>query len=191
MTEALGALSREELPDEDDLVAGPASFCAEILIEDPSWDAQSALDVADRVLHALVAAGLAPAGAARCEIAFSSDAAVAALNGRFRGKDAPTNVLAFPSGEPVVVEAAGATDTGDAAGEPLALGSVVLAYGVMHKEASERGIPLRDHTTHLTLHGLLHLLGYDHMVEAERVAMEAVEVEILAGLGLSDPYEGS
>ncbi|GAB5378360.1 MAG: rRNA maturation RNase YbeY [Acuticoccus sp.] len=188
MTEALGALSREELPDEDDLVAGPASFCAEILIEDPAWDAQSALDVADRVMHALVATRLAPAGDARCEIAFSSDAAVGALNGRFRGKDAPTNVLAFPSGEPV---GTGAADASDAADEPLALGSVVLAYGVMHKEASERGIPLRDHTTHLTLHGLLHLLGYDHMVEAERVAMEAVEVEILAGLGLSDPYEGS
>lgn len=179
MTEALTALPPENLPDEEDLVAGPASFCAEILFDDPAWDRAMALDVADRVLHALVADGRAPEDAACCEIVFSSDAAVKALNAQYRAKDAPTNVLAFPSGVPEGEEG------------PLALGSVVLAFGVMHKEAAERGISLKDHTTHLTLHGVLHLLGYDHIVEEERLAMEAVEVEILAGLGLSDPYEGS
>lgn len=180
MNKALEALSREELPDdEDELFAGPGDFCAEILLEDPAWNDVAPLDVAGRILHAMVARGLSPNDAARCEIVFTTDEAIRALNGRFRGKDAPTNVLAFPSGEP---------EDGPA---PRALGSVALAHGVMAREAAERGIPIGHHTTHLTLHGLLHLLGYDHEAEEDRLRMEAVEIEVLAGLGIPDPYLGS
>ena len=180
MTEALKALSRDDPDDgEDDLLAGPAAFTAEILVEDDRWRVLDLLDAADAILHAVVARGLTPTGTARSEIVFTTDEAIRSLNGTFRGKDAPTNVLAFPSGEP------------PAADGTHELGSVALAYGVMMKEATERGIPIGHHVTHLTLHGLLHLLGYDHEEEAERLAMEAIEVEILAGLGIPDPYLGS
>lgn len=180
MTEALEALSRVELPEEgDDLLAGPAEFCAEILVEDERWHRCNPLDVVDVVLHAMVAGGLTGPGAARSEIVFTTDDAIRSLNKTFRGKDAPTNVLAFPSGE------------AEDAGSPRDLGSVALAYDVMMREADERGIPIGHHTTHLTLHGLLHLLGFDHMEEAERLAMEAAEIDILAGLGIPDPYLGS
>ncbi len=185
MTEALEALSRAELPEEgDDLLAGPAAFCAEILIEDERWHRCNPLDVADSVLHAMVAGGLTGPGAARSEIVFTTDDAIRSLNRTFRGKDAPTNVLAFPSGEAI-------SDVAADAGSPHDLGSVALAYDVMMREADERGIPIEHHTTHLTLHGLLHLLGFDHMDEAERLTMEATEIEVLAGLGIPDPYLGS
>lgn len=180
MTEALTALSRDDHADEgEDLLAGPAAFTAEILVEDERWDPLNPLDAADAVLHAIVARGLLSDGPARCEIVFTTDEAIKSLNNTFRGKNAPTNVLAFPSGEPAI------------AGEPSALGSVALAFGVMEREAGERDIPIGHHITHLTLHGLLHLLGYDHEEEAQRVAMESIEVEILAGLGIPDPYLGS
>ena len=88
-------------------------------------------------------------------------------------------MLAFPSGE--AVERA----------VPAFLGGIALSYDRVIAEAVERGIPETAHATHLTLHGLLHLLGYDHETDAEREEMERVEVAILAGLGIDDPYEGS
>jgi probable rRNA maturation factor len=68
------------------------------------------------------------------------------------------------------------------------LGDVVLARETVRREAVERGIPVFDHVAHLTIHGLLHLLGYDHETDAEAVVMESLETEILAGLGIADPY---
>jgi probable rRNA maturation factor len=94
-----------------------------------------------------------------------------ALNARFRGKDAATNVLSFP-----------------APGADAGLGDVALALGVCEREAAEQGKTLADHLTHLTAHGVLHLLGYDHESDAEAEAMEARERAILAGLGVADPY---
>jgi len=172
------ALCREDTPGEDDLVAGPDEFFAEILIESAPWADLAPLDVVDRLLHSMVASGVVR-GPASMEIVFTDDDAIKELNRTFRGKDAPTNVLAFPSPTPPLP------------GEPTALGSVILADGVMAREAGERGIPLSDHLTHLTLHGVLHLLGHDHENEADRLAMERVEIELLAGLGIPDPYLGS
>lgn len=173
------ALCREDTPGEDDLVAGPGEFFAEILIESEPWQELAPLDVVDRLLHSMVENGVVRGPASSMEIVFSSDDAIRELNRRFRGKDAPTNVLAFPSA--MAPEPSGTT----------ALGSVALAYGVMTREAGERGIPLSHHLTHLTLHGVLHLLGFDHEDEADRLAMERVEIDILAGLGIPDPYLGS
>ena len=102
----------------------------------------------------------------------TGDAAVRALNARFRGQDRPTNVLAFP---------APATAAG-------ALGDIALAYGVCAAEARAQGKPLADHLQHLVVHGALHLLGLDHQTEAEAAAMEARERRVLAGLGVPDPY---
>lgn len=105
-------------------------------------------------------------------ILLTDDAAVADLNGRFRGKDRPTNVLSFPA---------------PASARPH-LGDLVLASGVCAVEAVAQGKTLTDHLCHLVVHGVLHLLGRDHEDDAEAEAMEAEERAILARLGVADPY---
>lgn len=101
------------------------------------------------------------------------------LNRNHRGVDAPTNVLAFPAWEPAANIPAGA---------PVLLGDVVLALETVAREASDQGKPIADHFRHLVVHGVLHLLGFDHSTPAEAEAMEALERSILAELGVPDPY---
>jgi probable rRNA maturation factor len=105
-------------------------------------------------------------------ILLTDDAAIQDLNARFRNKNAPTNVLSFPA---------------PATAAPH-LGDIALAYGVCAREADAQGKPLAHHLMHLTAHGVLHLLGYDHESDADAERMEALEREILAGLGVPDPY---
>jgi probable rRNA maturation factor len=113
-------------------------------------------------------------------LALSSDAVVARLNGTYRGKPRPTNVLSFPAPPlPVGVETPG---------EPRALGDVILALETVLSEARDLGISPAHHVQHLTLHGLLHLLGYDHETDDDATTMEALETDILATLGVGDPY---
>ena len=98
-----------------------------------------------------------------------------ALNRDYRDKDYATNVLSFPAELPP--------------GVPLPiLGDLVLCAPVIAREAEEQGKPLKHHYAHMLVHGVLHLLGHDHMDEAEAEAMEAIEREVLAGLGIPDPY---
>ena len=98
-----------------------------------------------------------------------------ALNRHYRGKDYATNVLSFPADLPEGVDL------------PL-LGDLVICAPVVAKEAQDQGKPLAAHYAHLTVHGVLHLLGLDHEDEREAEAMEQIEREVLAGLGLPDPY---
>jgi len=116
-------------------------------------------------------------------VKLTDDDEVRSLNASYRSKDKPTNVLSFPM---VQIDLLDALDMGDD-GEVL-LGDIVLAYGVCHSEAEERGVPLALHVTHLIVHGTLHLLGYDHIDDAEAEAMEAIERDALASLGINDPY---
>ena len=117
-------------------------------------------------------------------VRLTDDAEVQHLNAQYRHKDKPTNVLSFPMVQPDLLETIGQnSDDGE-----VLLGDIVLAYGVCASEAEERGIALVDHATHLIVHGALHLLGYDHMVENEAEAMEAIETDALTSLGLADPY---
>ncbi|MEZ5876244.1 MAG: rRNA maturation RNase YbeY [Hyphomicrobiales bacterium] len=113
-------------------------------------------------------------------LALSSDAAVRVLNARYRQQDKPTNVLSFPAGPVPHIP-----------GETVALGDIMLADGVVRHEAAERAIPLADHIQHLIVHGVLHLLGYDHEAAAEAEIMEDLERQILASLGIDDPYRES
>ena len=112
---------------------------------------------------------------AELTVRFVGDAEGQALNRDFRGKDYATNVLTF-----------------DYVHEPVVVADLVLAAGVLEREAAELGIPVADHITHLLVHGALHAQGYDHEDDGEQAAaMEARETEILRGLGLADPYARS
>ena len=117
-------------------------------------------------------------------IRLATDDEVQTLNRQYRQKDTPTNVLSFPM---VQADLLDTIDQNSDDGEVL-LGDIVLAYGVCAAEAAERTISLEDHATHLIVHGTLHLLGYDHLEDREAEAMEAIETDALAALGLADPY---
>ena len=117
-------------------------------------------------------------------VRLTSDEEVHGLNRQYRGKDKPTNVLSFPMVQPDLLETV--SQNGDD-GE-LLLGDIVLAHGVCAREAAEKGVALEAHATHLIVHGLLHLLGYDHQGSAEAEHMESLERDVLARLGLHDPY---
>ena len=117
-------------------------------------------------------------------IRLTSDAEVHDLNLRYRGKDKPTNVLSFPMVQPDLLETVSQnSDDGE-----LLLGDIVLAYGVCAREAEEKGVTLEAHAAHLIVHGTLHLLGYDHQGSVEAEHMESLERDIMARLGLHDPY---
>ncbi|MEO1489297.1 MAG: rRNA maturation RNase YbeY [Pseudomonadota bacterium] len=114
---------------------------------------------------------------------FTSDAEVHALNRDWRGRDKPTNVLSFPMVDREDLLALG----GD--GAPVMLGDIALAYETCAREAEAKGIRLKEHASHLIVHGLLHLAGHDHETSEDDAAiMEDLEVEILAKLGIPDPY---
>jgi probable rRNA maturation factor len=111
-------------------------------------------------------------------VSLADDAAVRAANRDWRAKDAPTNVLSFPAVAP------------ERLGSAPFLGDIIIAYETVVAEAAAEGKPIEDHLAHLVVHGVLHLLGHDHMTSADADAMEAREREILATLGVPDPYAG-
>ncbi|MDT8759127.1 rRNA maturation RNase YbeY [Sphingomonas psychrotolerans] len=117
-------------------------------------------------------------------VRLTGDDEVRILNRDYRQKDKPTNVLSFPMVQPDLLE----TVTQNSDDGEVILGDIVLAHGVCVTEAEERGISVEDHAAHLIVHGVLHLLGYDHMEDAEAEAMEDMERAALASLGLHDPY---
>jgi probable rRNA maturation factor len=151
----------------------------ETLVEDGRWADADLPAIAERAARsALVAAGRDPD---RHEVALlaCSDARIAGLNADFRGTPLPTNVLSWPDCDGPV-PAPGAS--------PLFLGDVALAYETTVREAEAAGIPLADHATHLVVHAVLHLLGHDHADDAQAEAMEAIETNVLASLGIANPY---
>ncbi len=156
----------------------------DLLIESDLWQSLEDLEaVIDRALAAGLAYVTRSEGIAflpECELSlvFTDDAAIRTLNADHRGKDKATNVLSFPIDEEA-----------DPFG-PM-LGDIVFAYETVERESEELGVEIRDHLTHLCLHGFLHLLGYDHIEPDEADKMESVEVAILAQLDLPNPYEGT
>ena len=141
----------------------------EVEIEDEAWTAAlpDAVAVVERA--ATLALGTVTGDVV---VLLTDDAAMHDLNLRFRDRDRPTNVLSFPAAESAAPH----------------LGDLVLALGVCAAEAAAQGKSLADHVTHLTVHGVLHLLGRDHVDAVEAEAMEAEERTLLASLGVADPY---
>ena len=157
-----------------------SSLEIEIVRHSAVWDS---IGVSDDALSRAALAAFAASSAAQdepCEVTLvlTDDDEMRELNRTWRGKDASTNVLSFPAGEPF----------GEAQGEPSPLGDIVLAGETVIEEAKLRDIPASDHATHLVVHGMLHLLGFDHERDADAERMETLETKVLAGLGIADPY---
>ena len=159
-------------------------------IEDPRWEDFGLGPLAEAAARATLAdLGLEPAGF-EISLLGCDDARIAALNADFRGKPMPTNVLSWPS-EDRAAEADGAMPEPPEEGDPdfpEELGDIAIAWETCAREAAEAGRPMEAHVTHLIVHGTLHLLGFDHVRDADGDLMETAEVRILARMGISDPY---
>ena len=162
----------------------PSSFDVVVLQQDEGW--RLALRQAESLARRAALAALAAAPEARrlpgsgaLAVVLADDALLQRLNRDFRGRDRPTNVLSFANPAPA---------PGTPPGEPQELGDVVVARETLLREAAEQDKRPGDHLSHLVVHGVLHLLGYDHEAEPEARLMEGLEVEVLAGLGVADPY---
>ncbi len=143
----------------------------EAVIEDEGWNAiLPGIAALAEACQAAAAEG-SPEIGREIALLLCDDATMRDLNQRFRGEDKPTNVLSFPSGE-----------------REGFLGDIALARETCSREASEKSIPLRDHAAHLIIHGMLHLIGYDHETDEDASVMESRESEILGAIGIADPY---
>lgn len=149
----------------------------DIAVEADAWGEEAELRaLVERAVAAAVST-LALAGESELSVVFTGDAAIRALNARWRGKDKATNVLSFPAFEP----ARGAS-------LPPMLGDIVVARETVFREAALEGKPVDHHLTHLIVHGFLHLVGYDHENDADAEEMEGTERRILSALAIPDPY---
>lgn len=130
------------------------------------------------VLRAAEAAWIATGntGAAELSILLTDDAKMRILNREYRRKDKATNVLSFPAGDD------------NAMNRPRLLGDIALALETIQREAAEQSKTPADHVCHLTVHGMLHLLGHNHETESQAAVMEALEIKILNGMGIANPY---
>jgi len=164
-------------------MARPALPATEVLVTADCWQAEPG---AAAVIHRAIglAAEIVDADTAEAELAvmLTDDAGIRTLNKNWRGIDKPTNVLSFPALPPVGVR--GPDDP------PPMLGDIAIAYETMRREADDEAKPFDHHLSHLAVHGFLHLVGYDHENDDDAEAMEALEREVLAQLGIPDPYAG-
>ncbi|ATG49081.1 rRNA maturation RNase YbeY [Celeribacter ethanolicus] len=162
-------------------------MAVEVIFEDDRWD-EAGLEV---LVEAAEAATLAHLGldAELCEgsVLACDDARIKVLNADFREKDKATNVLSWPAEERATPGERPPLPEPDFDGS-IELGDIAIAYETCLREAEEQDKTFANHVTHLLVHGLLHLLGYDHITDRDAEIMEATEVEILATMGVKDPY---
>jgi probable rRNA maturation factor len=147
----------------------------DIVRESPLWEAEPDIDA---TLQRAISEAVADVSTKDAELAIvlTDDSRIRALNQAWRGFDKPTNVLSFPAAD------RGGQDA------PALLGDIVIAYETTRREADAQGTPFLHHLAHLTVHGFLHLRGYDHEAEDEAETMERLERQILARLHIPDPY---
>jgi len=153
----------------------PAPLNIEVSRNSDGWPEALDARAEQAVREALTQSKAKITGATELSLVLTDDSEQRVLNRDWRGIDKSTNVLSFPQIEPF----------GPVSG---LLGDIILARETVEREALEQGVSFEDHFTHLVVHGFLHLLGYDHMDDDEALAMEGLETQILASLGVADPY---
>ena len=142
----------------------------ETIVDDPRWErASPSIEALALACRDAVASRASLEG--DIALLLTNDARLRALNAEFRQRDAATNVLSFPAGD-----------------QGAGLGDIALAFETCEKEARDADTPLADHAAHLMVHGMLHLVGYDHQTDDDAEEMETLEIEILAALGVDNPY---
>ena len=160
----------------------PSHWSIDLLIEDETW-LRLCPPVEALVMEVSRVVGEDPDVVAHVRsgstvaISLASDDRVKGLNAQYRGKDKPTNVLSFPNDDSVALP-----------GEPPHLGDIMLARGVVEAEALDQNKSIENHIAHLVTHGLLHLVGYDHIEDEDADMMEGLEADILARMGITNPY---
>lgn len=161
----------------------------DITVDDARWDALDLAELASTAVDATLSALGVPPDICEISLLACDDITIAGLNAEFRGKPEPTNVLSWPAQQLAALEPGVDPDppVSDAFGS-IALGDIAISFQTCSKEADAVGKPIADHVTHLIVHGLLHLLGYDHIRDPDATLMEQLEVNILGRLGLDDPY---
>jgi probable rRNA maturation factor len=160
---------------------GGGASPVDLVTEDARWEAAGLAAVAERAAVAVLAAVGRDPGRHELALLACDDARMAELNAEFRGKAVPTNVLSWPA-------FTGAPPAPGAGDEPLFVGDLAIAYETCAREAAAAGLSLGEHAAHLVIHGILHLLGHDHVGEDEAEDMENIETKTLATLGIADPY---
>lgn len=157
----------------------PTVPLTEVVIAAEGWQNEpDAEAVIQRAIAAAAAASHTEASDAELAVMLTDDEGIRTLNKDFRGIDKPTNVLSFPAPE----------IGGPADRSPRPLGDIAIAYETVRREADDERKPFADHLSHLAVHGFLHLIGYDHETDDDADEMEGLETEILAQLGIPDPY---
>ena len=162
----------------------PAPPQIDISVQDPEWEAMGDVEeIINKAAQTALTAALIPRFAEgrdlEVSVVLANDDLVQILNHEYRDKDKPTNVLTFAS----LDDEEGLPEEG-----VLNLGDIVLSYQTLDREAQEQGKFLLDHVKHMTVHGMLHLLGYDHKTEDQATDMETLEIRILEKLGVQNPY---
>lgn len=162
----------------------------EIMIEDARWSELDLEALGTRAYDSTLAHLGIDSDSTEAALLACDDAHIARLNADFRDKPTPTNVLSWPAEDlaPATEGAMPRAPGPDITGE-IALGDIAIAYETCAREAMEAGKPLSDHVTHLVIHGVLHLLGYDHIRDRDATLMEQTETTILGTMGIDDPYK--
>jgi probable rRNA maturation factor len=165
------------------------SELTDTVIEDDRWQDAGLASLAERAAIATLAHLGLDADAHEICVMGCDDARIAELNTEFRDKATPTNVLSWPS-EDLAAEEDGAAPFAPDSEDPMGgeLGDIAISYDTCAAEAAESDLTFSDHVTHLVVHGILHLLGYDHVRDGDAELMERKEIEILGNLGIRDPY---
>jgi len=163
------------------------SLHIDITVMEPRWsDVLPELETGFEKARVAILEALNVPDQGELSVALMNDLGIQALNKAYRGKDKATNVLSFP----VIKPREGAGIPQDQNEHPaLLLGDIVLAYETILREADDKSVSFLAHCLHLFVHGFLHLLGYDHDTDAKAESMEALEIDLLEGLGIDNPYE--
>ncbi|KPU84300.1 rRNA maturation factor [Marinosulfonomonas sp. PRT-SC04] len=166
-----------------------ADFIA-VNIEDPRWAALEIEALAEQASAATLRHLQIEPQHFEISLLACNDARITSLNADFRGKPAPTNVLSWPAVDRSNPGKHPEKPEHDPNGMPEELGDIAISYETCAAEAKLANKPVSDHVMHLLIHGVLHLLGYDHISDQDAAIMEALEVEVLGKLGITDPYRG-